>query len=207
MPARLTQILDQDSQDLLLQLDVTKSYTIDGDSDITEHPVEQGANVSDHVRPKPRLVHVEGMVTNTPLPTPETAAGTEYPVDEPGPAAAAYAMLENRRKGGYLHTLVLPLDTIQFLALKRVSEPRDAKTGDALRFSLTFQEIVQVVNQTVFVSTATPQTQSKVSAGTRPSTPATPTSDQNTALRALTNFAGVTQPAPTGSGVPSGVPQ
>jgi hypothetical protein len=188
----LTQILDQDSQDVLLTLDVTRVYTIEGDVDITEHPVEQGANISDHIRPKPRIITIEGLISNTPILSVEESGFATYLPDEPGPAAAAYAMLENRRRGGFLHTLVLPLDTIQALALKRVSQPKDRTTGDALRFSLTFQEIVIVTNSTTVVATATPQTQGTRNKGTDTTTSATPTEDQNDAARTVSNALGIT---------------
>jgi hypothetical protein len=35
-------------------------------SDVTEHPVEEGVDVSDHIRPKPNEIRLECKVTNTP---------------------------------------------------------------------------------------------------------------------------------------------
>lgn len=36
---------------------------------VTEHPVEQGVNVTDHVRPNVAKVSIEGFISNAPLPT------------------------------------------------------------------------------------------------------------------------------------------
>jgi hypothetical protein len=38
----------------------------------TQFPVEEGANVTDHVRTQPETIHVEGIVTNTPTETPKS---------------------------------------------------------------------------------------------------------------------------------------
>lgn len=50
-----------------LELDVELQETHDLASDITEHPVEEGADVTDHVRPRLRRVSIEGLVSDTPM--------------------------------------------------------------------------------------------------------------------------------------------
>lgn len=49
-----------------LELDVDLQESHDLSSEITEHPVEEGADVMDHVRPRLRRVSVEGYVSDTP---------------------------------------------------------------------------------------------------------------------------------------------
>jgi hypothetical protein len=44
----------------------------------TQFPVEEGANVTDHVRTQPETIHVEGIVTNTPTETPKSHLGTSF---------------------------------------------------------------------------------------------------------------------------------
>lgn len=41
-------------------------------SDVTEHPVEQGSDVADHIRPGQRVLSLEGIVTNTPIEVPKS---------------------------------------------------------------------------------------------------------------------------------------
>jgi hypothetical protein len=50
-----------------LELDADLQEAHDLGSDITEHPVEEGADVTDHVRPRLRRVTIEGYVTDTPM--------------------------------------------------------------------------------------------------------------------------------------------
>ncbi len=41
-------------------------------ADVTEHPVESGADVADHIRPKQRTVTIEGVISNTPIDVPQS---------------------------------------------------------------------------------------------------------------------------------------
>ena len=50
-----------------LELDVDLQESHDLSSEITEHPVEEGADVTDHVRPRLRRVSIEGYVSDTPM--------------------------------------------------------------------------------------------------------------------------------------------
>lgn len=192
----LVTILDQDSQDVLLTLDASISETHSADADATDHPVEQGSNITDHIRPKPRTLSIEGIISNTPT-SPDREA--LYAPDEPGPAEAAYFTLENRRQGGFLHTVVTKLSRYDNMALLTISEPRSASVGDALQFTLGFKEIRIVQNQTVTVQTKLPSGQPKSSTGTKVPKPQTPSAAQKTALKALGDSFGVTTP---GSGLP-----
>jgi hypothetical protein len=189
--ARLVQIFDQNSGDLLLEVESAVSYTLDGEVEATDHPVEQGANITDHLRPKPRTLAIEGWISNTPLKT-QQESPNEYPTDEPGPAEATYMLLENRRLGGFLHTVITRLDTFQNMALVHVSEPRSSAVGDALQFSLTFKEIRIVQNQTITVQTATPQGQPKKAIGKKVTAPITPSTSDKTVLKSITDGLGVT---------------
>ena len=50
---------------LYFDAEVREEYVLG--SDVTTHPVELGANISDHVRPRLKELIVEGVITNTPL--------------------------------------------------------------------------------------------------------------------------------------------
>lgn len=43
----------------------------------TQFPVEDGPNISDHVRTAPETLHIEGVVTNTPIEAPKSHAGSD----------------------------------------------------------------------------------------------------------------------------------
>lgn len=54
-----------------IDLDVSVSEQHQGDVDVTDHPVEKGFNVTDHVRAKPETITIDGFVSNTPTYFPE----------------------------------------------------------------------------------------------------------------------------------------
>lgn len=60
----------------VIRLDIATSATPEDSMTITEHPVEQGANVVDHAREEPTRFTLEGMVSS--LPNPEVDTDTAY---------------------------------------------------------------------------------------------------------------------------------
>jgi hypothetical protein len=172
----LVQILDQDTQSLLLRVDVSLSESHEGDAEATDHPVEQGANVTDHIRPKPQQLTIEGFVSNTPLISGQSAQAQDlsYPPDMPGPAEQAFAILESRRVLGKLHTVVTRLATYSHMALLSRPVVRNAQVGDALTFKAVFKEIRLVTTTTALIQTALPQGQPGVKTGQKPATAVQP---------------------------------
>lgn len=49
-----------------VKFDAVTSYDPDDSGTITDHPVERGANIVDHVRDNPERLTIEGLVTNSP---------------------------------------------------------------------------------------------------------------------------------------------
>lgn len=48
-------------------IDIAKSETYSFESEVTDFPVEEGANVSDHIRTNPVVITLECVVSNTPI--------------------------------------------------------------------------------------------------------------------------------------------
>jgi hypothetical protein len=65
-------------------IDVSLSETHSLSADVTEHPVEDGVNITDHVRPQPRTVQVEGLVTNHPTELPLSHVGGVQATNDAG---------------------------------------------------------------------------------------------------------------------------
>lgn len=68
MPTTLFWTDDESGELDSVQFDVTTSEEPTDTVSITEHPVEEGADITDHVRKEPELITVEGYITNTPHP-------------------------------------------------------------------------------------------------------------------------------------------
>lgn len=56
----------------LLVFDATPRTVVTAGASVTEHAVERGANVADHVRPSARKITVEAVVSNSPSTVPST---------------------------------------------------------------------------------------------------------------------------------------
>lgn len=64
MPAYL---LPNDGSGQVVFFDLVMSEGHEATADVTEHPVETGSNIADHVRPNPEILNLELYVTNTPV--------------------------------------------------------------------------------------------------------------------------------------------
>lgn len=78
---------DNGSEAVIL-FDATLSEEHRAEAEITEHPVERGANVSDHIRPKLERLRLDVHVTNTPIRDPRSYPNKSgaQPVDLAGGA-------------------------------------------------------------------------------------------------------------------------
>lgn len=58
-----------------LTIDCSRRIQHDMNNTVTDHPVETGSNVSDHIRPDPDTVTIEGVISNAPIFLPSDHAG------------------------------------------------------------------------------------------------------------------------------------
>ena len=65
---------DAAGAEVVLTFDGTKSQVYEHPAEVTEHPVEQGPAVTDHIRPGNPTAIIEGLITNAPVAIPATQA-------------------------------------------------------------------------------------------------------------------------------------
>jgi hypothetical protein len=144
----------------ILTVDATLSETHSAQAEVTEHPVEVGSDVTDHIRPKPVEVRIDGVVTNSPLPKDLLRSAISASPIGPGLAigeAAALAIigaaeftkdafntLRKIRDNGQLVVLATPYQQYENMAMTELQVVRATDTGDALHFQATFRQIVTV---------------------------------------------------------------
>lgn len=151
---------------------------------ITEHPVEEGAAISDHARPLPDGLTMEFVITNTPIGARASRSverwGVRFtshteqdaPIGAPGPAADALTKLLAIRNEGRLVTVYTTLRTYESMAIESLDVPRDRTTGEALRGTATFKRVRVVKNKLTRVVVARdPRAGQKVKTG-KQATPA-----------------------------------
>jgi len=66
-------------------------------AEVSDHPVERGTNIVDHIRPTPRTVQIEGLVTNHPTEQPLSHAGGARALEGGGDLTIDVATIPGRR--------------------------------------------------------------------------------------------------------------
>lgn len=153
------------------------------DADITEHPVESGAAISDHVIDKAFVLSLDVVVSDTPIGTmlvkrreagliPEQ--GNETPLKERArvPSSDTRQFLETLHGEKRPVTIVTSVRVYTGMVLKSISETINGTTGAAMRCSVVFQQVVQVTNERTAVRVAVPRVKKKVKKGNVPTKPA-----------------------------------
>lgn len=146
-------------------------------AEATTYPVEDGADVTDHVRIDPIMVVIEGVVTDTPHGAVANERGQPFETDEglTGtldsellPSEEALAKLEEiftARQPVRIETSLRAYDSMVLIGL---DVPRDRETGHALRFTASFQELRIRQSRRTTVRVAVPRAAPKRALGVRP---------------------------------------
>lgn len=190
----VTMIKSQDDA-VIIVVDTAETEQHDLSSTITDHPVEEGVDITDHQRPNPDTVTLNCIVSNTPLSNIQKARAEALGLASPtkqeeakrgftGVAEQAYAQLKQIRDQGLLVTVTTGLRRYESMALEHLTVPRDSKTYDAIKFTATFKFIRVVQNKlTRVVNSKAPNAQRKKSAGSQ--TPKDATKEDVDPLRSV----------------------
>ena len=123
---------------VLLTLDASLSQQHEMSATATEHPVEEGADITDHVQPQlPRLT-IQGVYSATSLVDDDAVAGRELD---------AWSTLEQIIDAAVPVTVITTLKTYTNMVLLRVSTARDGRQD--IRPTLELRQIRRVDQQTV----------------------------------------------------------
>lgn len=122
------------------------------ENEITQHPVEVGADVTDHVRPKPDRLTIEGIVSATPVQFGGNArVGLGY---DDNRVADAYQTLLTLRASAKLVSVVTRRASFDSYVIESIRFAEDAKSSRMLRFVAQLREIRTVESQTVQITQA-----------------------------------------------------
>lgn len=142
-----------------VELDAVSLIGFESAAEVTEHPVETGASVGDHVRPTNGTVTMEGVITDAPIALPTTqapgvsvASGT---VSLPGGGTAVSSRFSgtiNRMRlcdetlrglveSGALVSVTSGLRTADSLAITRYRPERNADTGNSMKVTMELKRV------------------------------------------------------------------
>lgn len=135
--------------------DCTDSEMHDHVSTITDHPVEEGFNPTDHARNEPDKPQVVITISDTPLGTARdrarrsgaTGNSSSNGYSAPGYSRAQYAKLKKLKEDHSIVTLLTSLGQYDSLMIERLSAPRSKDNGNALEATIAFKRVVVVRNQ------------------------------------------------------------
>jgi hypothetical protein len=144
-------------------IDATVSETHEFSSEVTEHPVENGADVTDNVRARPIRITMDCVVSDTPIGFVRDVRG-----ENALPSDDAYALLIDLRDSREPVDIETSLRTFENMVLESLSIPRSPQNGDALRFTASFVQIQLVTNARTTVRTAAPRGQKARNLGNKP---------------------------------------
>ena len=146
------------------ELDVAVSESHVLGSEVSEHPVESGSDVTDNVRTTPVVLTIEGIVSNTPI---GPIANKRFPGTVP--ADDIYALLRSIRTKREPVVVETDLRVYDNMVLESLTIPVNVKTGDAFRFRAQFKQLLLVTNERTTIRVAVPRASKKSNQGNKAS--------------------------------------
>jgi hypothetical protein len=145
---RLTYV-DANNQAQEILFDATLSEVSLAAAEVTEHPIEQGANVTDHSRRKSEALKLEVTVTDYPLTASGRGIGAQA---ETGRAKAIRQSLESAMANGTVLIVETGAKLYENMVLKEVVVNRNRAVSGALRITLNLVEVRFATSETVAVA-------------------------------------------------------
>lgn len=154
---------------IVLDAIVTEQHALE--AEVPEHSVEEGSNISDHVRLKPRALTLEAVVSHTRLSEGGVANTTRAP--------EVWAQLKQIQSTAQLIPVITELEQYDNMVIQTVTAPRNAENAEGLIFTLALKQIRVVSNKTVAIPTQKKAAKKKVDKGEQPSTSTAEESNKN----------------------------
>lgn len=133
-----------------LDASIEETHTVA--SEVTEHPVEEGVSISDHIRRLPETLEINGVVTNHPIfllpsitaPSPiggDTAAQSDR-------VKAAYDQLRKIHDDGDLIKVITSLREYENMVITGFSTIRNAPNGNVMNATISLREVLTAKTET-----------------------------------------------------------
>lgn len=143
---------------LLIDATVNEQHQVN--AQVTDHQVEKGASVTDHVRPLPRRLTLDAIITNTPITTVFSqplalgpfvgdidlqgglsATGVLQFRTEFDRAQSSYDLLSEAALNGAVFQVFTTLASYDDMIAVNLSVPRNVDSGNSLQFTLDMQQL------------------------------------------------------------------
>ena len=152
--------------EIILDVAISETHTLQAKA--TEHPVESGCSIIDHIQILPDSIQMEGIISNTPT----AFLGTPF-FNTDHYAHEAFEQLEALMKSGQPIQIVTSLKTYKDMALENLTVHRSATKSEALCFSCSAKQIRMVESRIINIpKPKVKRAQPKKSLGKQPATQA-----------------------------------
>jgi len=128
-----------------IRLDATVREVHERVNTVTNHPVEDGSFVTDHVYEEPLRLLMEGEITNAPLNGALLPGVTDRRIE-------AYDQLKQLYELRDVVSVVTGLEVYSDLVMTNLITPRDPRTGQRLVFTAEFQRVRKVSSRIVGIA-------------------------------------------------------
>jgi len=151
------------SNNNIIYFDTAETVVKNFPNKVTNHPIEDGSPITDHIISEPKKITVSGVISDASFffPADDTFSkvstlsdGTSKRVPVEGRAQKALDELEQIRDGREVFTLQTRNEIFEQMVFTSFSVPRDANTGAAARVRFTAQQIETVKRRFVTVPKA-----------------------------------------------------
>jgi hypothetical protein len=128
----------------VLTFDALVSSTYTGNAQVTDHPIEGVADITDHIRAAPKELQLRGIVSDHPILFLASLRATpSVPGTDPATRAeAAFKFLEGVKDRGELVHVSTSMFDYTDMAITSLSITRDRQTANIADISLTLREIL-----------------------------------------------------------------
>jgi hypothetical protein len=129
----------------VIAFDATPNELHSNEAETTDHPVEEGSDISDHVRKRPRKIELNGLVTNTPIVFLASLRAESPKTDDLLPTddrvETAYAELKRVQDAGETVDVFTTLEEYEGMMIESIPVTRDARRGNMLDCGVVLKEL------------------------------------------------------------------
>lgn len=141
-----------------LQIDATPEHDLPAEVETTDHPIEEGANPTDHARALPEKWNGTCVISSVPVDeTDRNQRGAFAAFGTGGYAEEVYDKFRKMKDARQLHVITLPNMRLENMLLTSLSRMWRAQYGEAAYFKVGFKQIRLVQSGTAQFVTAPQQ--------------------------------------------------
>lgn len=185
------------SNNNIIYFDTAETVVKNFPNKVTNHPIEDGSPITDHITSEPKKITVSGIISDASFffaaddtfsKITTLADGQTRRVPVEGRAQKALDQLEQIRDNREVFTLQTRNEIFDNMVFTSFSVPRDAQTGDAARVRFTAQQISTVKRRFVTVTAAKPEDADKSSENAETGKQASSLAKKSVALESTQQF-------------------